>query len=126
MLYSAQAFLNVLRFVASCAYFHGLSLVLFYFLNADFSREDWPDFSQSFSSDQTFSELRTHGLKKTSIVCEICHKTFASRRVLAGHINSKHLKSKPYVCPFCLKGFSYKTSMDHHKKTCLRGFSLVQ
>ncbi|XP_059163358.1 uncharacterized protein LOC131946536 isoform X10 [Physella acuta] len=90
---------------------------------SEFPHEEWPDLS-SFSKEQIPLDLKFHGFKKTSIICGLCQKTFASRRLLAGHMNSKHLKAKPYVCPFCSKGFSYKTSVDYHKKTCQLVFSL--
>lgn len=100
-----------------------VTVAVFNFFDSEFLHEEWPDLS-AFSKEQIPLDLKFHGFKKTSIICGLCQKTFASRRLLAGHMNSKHLKAKPYVCPFCSKGFSYKTSVDYHKKTCQLVFSL--
>ncbi|XP_055895432.1 zinc finger and SCAN domain-containing protein 4-like isoform X12 [Biomphalaria glabrata] len=83
---------------------------------SEYLHEEWQHLSSN--SKEIYMSTKIQGYKKTSIVCELCQKTFASRRLLSGHMNSKHLKAKPYVCPHCSKGFSYKTSLDYHLKTC--------
>jgi len=53
----------------------------------------------------------------SGVVCQHCGKRCISRRDLEGHINTVHLKLKPFVCP-CGKGFAYNRNLHVHKKVC--------
>ena len=44
-----------------------------------------------------------------------CQKPFSNCYNLKKHINSHHLKIKPFKCSFCSKSFGYKHSMLHHQ-----------
>lgn len=44
-----------------------------------------------------------------------CLKSFSNCYNLKKHINSHHLKIKPFKCSFCSKTFGYKHSMLHHQ-----------
>ena len=46
-----------------------------------------------------------------------CNKLFSNCYNLKKHINSHHLKIKPFKCAYCEKTFGYKHSMLHHQFT---------
>ncbi|XP_076460731.1 uncharacterized protein LOC143293577 isoform X25 [Babylonia areolata] len=50
--------------------------------------------------------------------CEFCGRTFSSTRDCLGHVNSAHLKLKPYVCDLCQRAFHGKKTLNNHRKTC--------
>lgn len=47
----------------------------------------------------------------------VCSKLFSNCYNLKKHINSHHLKLKPFKCSYCDKVFGYKHSMLHHQYT---------
>ncbi|XP_063448027.1 zinc finger protein ZIPIC-like [Mytilus trossulus] len=51
-------------------------------------------------------------------VCHECGKSFSTHMHYQGHINSVHLNKRDHICEHCNKGFSYKTSLDRHKREC--------
>ena len=48
--------------------------------------------------------------------CEYCKSTFCTKTVLRNHINSVHLKIKPYKCENCEKYFAKKYQLTRHDK----------
>lgn len=61
--------------------------------------------------------IKTHN-KKYTIICELCGKGFMDRSNLDGHINSKHMSSKPYKCSKCNASFSWISNLRRHRKKC--------
>ena len=90
--------------------------------------------------------MKTHeeGYVKPNFSCQICHKSFTTKYVMATHIKSEHLGMKktfqcsqcgkkfnqrnsykmhmnahqgikPYVCDLCGKAFTYDKSLKEHK-----------
>ena len=51
-------------------------------------------------------------------ICYMCSKTFVVRRDLEEHVNSVHLKAKPFQCPHCSWMSSYKGAWQKHMKVC--------
>ncbi|BFZ01426.1 hypothetical protein BsWGS_04458 [Bradybaena similaris] len=56
------------------------------------------------------------GLK--NFVCTYCLKRCCSQRDLDGHVNARHLHTKPFSCEKCNRSFSHKTSYNFHKRGC--------
>lgn len=56
------------------------------------------------------------GLK--NFVCTYCLKRCCSQRDLDGHVNARHLHTKPFSCERCSRSFSHKTSYNFHKRGC--------
>ena len=48
--------------------------------------------------------------------CNYCRKRFTHRGDMDGHIASRHLNVKAYVCPVCNKSFSYSQNLKRHQK----------
>lgn len=55
--------------------------------------------------------------------CDICGKTFASKRYLSVHILSRHTQLKTYLCDTCGEGFPVPFSLQDHvkRKHMIRG-----
>lgn len=51
--------------------------------------------------------------------CTYCRKNYWNKADCLGHINSQHLKRKPYICKVCSVPFSYKQSLKRHEQSCL-------
>jgi len=64
------------------------------------------------------SEQRAEGSRKKSVSCSYCDKKFWNKSDCHGHINSQHLKLKPFVCRKCAQTFSYKQSLKSHEMFC--------
>ncbi|XP_022117449.2 zinc finger protein 33B [Pieris rapae] len=61
--------------------------------------------------------LRGHRkINRKLYTCDVCEYTTKCKTTLEGHINSKHLKSRPYIC-FCSKKFYTKSALAEHNKT---------
>ncbi|XP_076460734.1 uncharacterized protein LOC143293577 isoform X28 [Babylonia areolata] len=82
----------------------------------------WPldDFSSGLRAKPPFtmSNVRGEGVRKKSVTCTHCDKKFWNKSDCIGHINSQHLKLKPFVCRKCLQQFSYKQSWKSHELFC--------
>ncbi|KAH9519494.1 hypothetical protein Btru_002859 [Bulinus truncatus] len=50
--------------------------------------------------------------------CQFCQKTFVVRRDWEGHINSMHLKAKPFRCDACSWSSSHRGELQKHLKKC--------
>ena len=57
--------------------------------------------------------------KKASrnFVCTDCNKIYATNKDLQNHINSVHLKLRPFKCEQCPSAFTQKVSLNSHVKT---------
>ena len=49
--------------------------------------------------------------------CSDCDKVYCSKRDLRNHLNSKHLKLKPFKCDQCPAAFTARPSLGYHIKT---------
>lgn len=101
---------------------------------------------QQYSSQYDLKEHTRSVHKNSKLMCEVCSRSYSSRKSLNvhrrlvhtggpkyscsecnkvfhgiehyhGHMN-KHMKSKPYQCKVCNKGFFYKQSLRRHTSTC--------
>ena len=52
--------------------------------------------------------------KENGAICEICNKKFAKKFALKKHIETVHLKIKPFLCDDCGKSFSGKGKLSTH------------
>ena len=60
-------------------------------------------------------KIHTDNYIKPNFPCEICGKTFSTKYVLTGHVNSAHLgMRKSYECPTCGRSFTQKNSYLMH------------
>lgn len=50
--------------------------------------------------------------------CHFCWKAFVVRRDWEGHINSVHLKSKPFRCHICSWSSAHRGELQKHVKKC--------
>lgn len=55
----------------------------------------------------------THRIDQTEFNCLICHKVFASNKLLNKH-ELLHKNNKPYKCDICPRSFNYKTALEVH------------
>ena len=83
----------------------------------------WPlggalSFGQQSIPHYPMSEHRAEGSRKKSVSCSYCDKKFWNKSDCHGHINSQHLKLKPFVCRKCAQTFSYKQSLKSHEMFC--------
>lgn len=83
---------------------------------------NWPldDFSCGLWANPPFNN-RGEGSRKKTVSCTHCDKKFWNKSDCIGHINSQHLKLKPYVCRKCAQQFSYKQSWKSHELFCQIG-----
>lgn len=54
----------------------------------------------------------------TSVSCELCGKVFSRKDLVRFHIDSTHLKLKPFKCSICGQVFSHPSSRSRHLKRC--------
>lgn len=52
--------------------------------------------------------------------CHFCLKSFVVKRDWEGHINSIHLKAKPFRCYICSWGSAHRGELQKHVKKCSR------
>ena len=52
-----------------------------------------------------------------SFTCSQCNKSFSSKQNLEKHLDSVHLKLKPFNCNQCDKSFPSKQNLDRHTDT---------
>lgn len=57
--------------------------------------------------------------------CEFCQKAFVVKRDWEGHINSIHLKAKPFRCDACSWSSSHRGELQKHFKKCAFQFSVL-
>lgn len=50
-------------------------------------------------------------------MCSACHQTFTKTGNLTRHIQTVHLKNKPYQCDQCSSRFGHKTHLNRHIQT---------
>ena len=50
--------------------------------------------------------------------CNFCWKTFVVKRDWEGHVNSIHLKAKPFKCHICSWSSSHRGELQKHIKKC--------
>lgn len=60
----------------------------------------------------------TEGNRKKAVECQYCLKRFWNKADCQGHINTQHLKLKPFICRKCSVSFSYKQSLKSHELLC--------
>lgn len=51
----------------------------------------------------------------TMFYCERCDKYFAKKLDYLGHMNTRHLNARPYVCDLCNKSFAHLKSLQRHR-----------
>ena len=51
-----------------------------------------------------------------SYICETCDKSFAANQNLKTHINTVHMKLKPFKCDYCDSSFGRKSNIQNHIK----------
>lgn len=56
--------------------------------------------------------------RSRNFTCGLCYKSFVVKRDLEGHVNSVHLKVKPFHCQFCDWRSSHKGELQKHVKKC--------
>ena len=56
--------------------------------------------------------------RKKSFPCEYCNKSFVVYRDYEGHVNSFHLKLRPFLCSVCNIGFANIKCFHAHKALC--------
>lgn len=56
--------------------------------------------------------LKVH--KRSSFVCETCHKPLSSKQMLENHVKVKHQTKSEYVCPFCKQTFKDSPTCKRH------------
>ncbi|KAL1380567.1 hypothetical protein pipiens_014085 [Culex pipiens pipiens] len=49
-------------------------------------------------------------------VCDLCRKRYTSKQNLEGHMNSVHLKVKPFACRVCNQRFSIRAAQNRHQQ----------
>lgn len=74
-------------------------------------------FNRSSSLKQHIKNM--HGNRTEHCPFEHCRKNFASKKLLADHINS-HTGVKPYSCQECKKTFASQSCFLHHKAKCMK------
>lgn len=52
--------------------------------------------------------------------CHFCWKTFVVKRDWEGHINSVHLRAKPFRCHICSWSSAHRGELQKHVKKCAR------
>lgn len=57
----------------------------------------------------------SHG-KDRQYVCDLCHKSYITKRNLNTHYMKIHSGNKPYVCSICRKSLSSKLTLETHIK----------
>ena len=57
-----------------------------------------------------------HNVSDTSTDCKECGKYFKDNNKLKRHVETVHLKLKPYKCETCNKSFGEKSHMKRHVK----------
>ena len=72
----------------------------------------------SFESEKTETENleMPHNASDTSTDCKECGKYFRDKNKLKRHVETVHLKLKPYKCETCNKSFGEKSHMKRHVK----------
>ncbi|KAL9692948.1 hypothetical protein quinque_012233 [Culex quinquefasciatus] len=48
--------------------------------------------------------------------CDLCRKRYTSKQNLEGHMNSVHLKVKPFACRVCNQRFSIRAAQNRHQQ----------
>ena len=62
----------------------------------------------------TLKKQSVKARKKSTIVCEICCKTFSGMQSMKSHVESIHEGKKPFKCNICEKGFTKKVTLNGH------------
>lgn len=88
--------------------------------SADLSEEEAESFQCHTCGTvcSTWTGFRTH-LKSHSnqdnFDCPLCSKRFQTKNILERHVQTYHLKERPYICQFCGKGFSTEWYCQKHE-----------
>ena len=81
---------------------------------------NWP-FSQHSSQSSIYDMVKGPKQWKErpkNFKCEYCDKAFVVRRDWLGHLNSVHLKQRPYSCSNCQANFANYKCWKSHTKNC--------
>lgn len=62
----------------------------------------------------TGERTRAPAARRTTYPCERCERRFTSKVALAGHVNKVHLRTRPFVCDICGKGFYAQCNLREH------------
>lgn len=57
----------------------------------------------------------TNGKQSDPYKCHLCSRSFKFKKVLENHINTAHLKRRPYACKVCGKRFTQVSHRNNHE-----------
>uniref|UniRef100_A0ABD2XQN9 C2H2-type domain-containing protein n=1 Tax=Trichogramma kaykai TaxID=54128 RepID=A0ABD2XQN9_9HYME len=60
------------------------------------------------------SHMNSVHIRSKPYECEICHKSYCHKDTLKSHINLVHVRSKLFECEICHKSFGYQSELKRH------------